>query len=112
MHSGVGSWPASRCLKGNFYFIQCISNTSAYIRKKAILTSIKLVKRVPEYIPEFLPKIATCLEEKSHGVLLSCLAFLENVMQIDESYSQQLVELVPKIARAYRMIAQDHNAEY
>jgi hypothetical protein len=33
-------------------------------------------------------------------------------MQIDESYSQQLVELVPKIARAYRTIAQDHNAEY
>jgi len=41
--------------------MQCISNTSAYIRKKAILTSIKLVKRVPEYIPEFLPKISTCL---------------------------------------------------
>jgi vesicle coat complex subunit len=41
--------------------LKCISNTSAYIRKKAILTSIKLVKRVPEYIPEFLPKISTCL---------------------------------------------------
>lgn len=33
-------------------------------------------------------------------------------MQIDESYSQQLVELVPKIGKAYRLIAQDHNAEY
>jgi AP-1 complex subunit gamma-1 len=92
--------------------LKCIANNSAYIRKKAILTSIKIVRRVPDYIPEFLPKIATCLEEKSHGVLLSCMAFLENVMQIDESYAGQLVELVPKISRAYRLIAQEHNAEY
>jgi AP-1 complex subunit gamma-1 len=33
-------------------------------------------------------------------------------MQIDESYCQQLVELVPKISKAYRNIANDHNAEY
>jgi vesicle coat complex subunit len=41
--------------------LKCIGNNSAYIRKKAILTSIKIVKRVPEYITEFLPKISTCL---------------------------------------------------
>lgn len=63
--------------------MQCCSNSSAYIRKKAILTSIKIIKRVPEYINEFLDKVSTCLEEKSHGVLLGCMAFLENVMQVD-----------------------------
>lgn len=40
------------------------------------------------------------------------MAFLESVIQIDESYAAQLVELVPKIARAYRLIAQEHNVEY
>jgi hypothetical protein len=56
-----------------------------------------------------MPKISTCLEEKSHGVLLSCMAFLENVVQLDESFAPQLVDLVPKIARAYRLISQEHN---
>jgi len=34
------------------------------------------------------------------------MAFLENVIQVDESFTNNLVELVPKIARAYRLIAQ------
>ena len=40
------------------------------------------------------------------------MAFLENIIQLDESYVDQLVGLVPKIARAYRLIAQEHNVEY
>lgn len=92
--------------------LKCISNNSAYIRKKAILTAIKIIKKSPEYISEFLPKISSCLEEKSHGVLLACMAFLENVLQLDDNCVGQLVELVPKIARAYRLIAQEHNNEY
>jgi len=92
--------------------LKCCSNSSAYIRKKAILTSIKIIKRVPEYINEFLDKVSTCLEEKSHGVLLGCMAFLENVIQVDDSYTDKLIALVPKIARAYRLIAQEHNVEY
>lgn len=43
---------------------------------------------------------------------MSCMAFLENVIQIDEQYAPQLVDLVPKITRAYRLIAQEHNVEY
>ena len=41
--------------------------------------------------------------------MLSCMAFLENAIQTDESFTHSLVELVPKIARAYKMIAQEHN---
>lgn len=40
------------------------------------------------------------------------MAFFESVITIDESYAPQLVELIPKIARAYRLIAQEHNVEY
>jgi hypothetical protein len=87
-----------------------MNSNSAFIRKKSILTAIKIVKRVPEYISEFLPKISHCLEEKSHGVLLSCMAFLENAIAVDDSCAAQLIDYVPKIARAYRLVAQDHNS--
>ena len=97
MHGGVGSRPAPGCAEGTHLPTQCIGSNSAYIRKKAILTAIKIVKRVPVYIPEFLPKISTCFEEKSHGVLLGCTAFLENAISIDEAYIPQVVELLPKI---------------
>ena len=83
MHSWTRSWPSSRCAESNRLLTKCIGSNSAYIRKKAILTAIKIVKRVPVYIPEFLPKISICFEEKSHGVLLGCTAFLENAISID-----------------------------
>ena len=67
---------------------------------------------MPEYIPEFMPKISHCLEEKSHGVLLSCMSFLESALHVDEALAPHVVELVPKISRAYRLITQEHNAEY
>lgn len=97
MHSRTGTRPTSRCVESNRLLTQCIGSNSAYIRKKAILTAIKIVKRVPVYIPEFMPKISVCFEEKSHGVLLGCTAFLENAISIDESYIPQVVELLPKI---------------
>jgi len=40
------------------------------------------------------------------------MSFLEAILNIDESSAPQIVELVPKIARAYRLISQEHNAEY
>ena len=42
--------------------LKCIGNNNAYIRKKAILTSIRLIKKCPEFIPSFIPKIFSCLE--------------------------------------------------
>lgn len=42
--------------------LKCISNNSAYIRKKAILTAIRIIKKCPEYIPEFLAKVLNSLD--------------------------------------------------
>ena len=40
------------------------------------------------------------------------MAFLENAIQVDYTFANNFVELVPKIARAYRLIVQEHNSEY
>lgn len=40
------------------------------------------------------------------------MAFLESVIHLDDSFVPQLVDLIPKIAKAYRLIAQEHNVEY
>ena len=59
-----------------------------------------------------MPKISHCLDEKSHGVLLSCMSFLESALNVDEGLAPHIVELIPKITRAYRLITQEHNSEY
>jgi hypothetical protein len=64
---------------------QCVSSTSKFIKKKAILTSIKLLKKAPQFLSDFMPAILDSLDDKNHGVLLGAFAFLENVIALDEN---------------------------
>ena len=85
--------------------LKCVTSSNKFIRKKAILTSIKLLKKAPEYLSDFLPEIIKSLDDKNHGVLLGAFAFLENALSLDESKAEELVEHMPKIASVYRQIA-------
>jgi AP-1 complex subunit gamma-1 len=92
--------------------ITIISNASPYIKKKAILTSTKIIRRSPEFISEFMPKIEAALDEKQHGVLLGAMGFLETALVVDESQAPKLAKLVPKIGRVYRSVVTSSNPEY
>lgn len=92
--------------------LKCIENKSNYIKKKAILTAIKLIKKCPEFISEYLPKVIESLETKNHGVLLSCMAFFENVIVADQGYLNKIVSLAPKFTKIYRYIHSESNSDY
>jgi hypothetical protein len=62
-----------------------VGSTNKFIKKKAILTAIKLVKKAPQFLSDFMPLMLTALSEKNHGVLLGVFAFLENAIMLDES---------------------------
>lgn len=92
--------------------MKCMENKSNYIKKKAILTSIKLIKKAPEMIPDYLPKVIDSIETKNHGVLLSCLAFLENVILIDSNYANEVGSLAAKLYKIYKFISTESNSDY
>jgi AP-1 complex subunit gamma-1 len=56
--------------------------------------------------------VASCLEEKHHGVLLSSIAFMENALSIDENVVSDLVKCVPRIGRVYRMVVHETNSDF
>lgn len=92
--------------------LKCVENKSNYIKKKAILTAIKLIKKIPESISEYLPKIIDSIETRNHGVLLSCMAFLETVISLDNNYVNQIANLAPKLYKIYKYISMESNSDY
>ncbi|KAH3732114.1 clathrin-adaptor gamma chain [Pelomyxa schiedti] len=62
-----------------------LSSPNSYIRKKAGLAAIKVVRKCPQLAEVFLPKIGPALNEKHHGVLLS---FLTLILELCESNPQ------------------------
>lgn len=59
-----------------FTISQCVNSSSKFIKKKAILTAIKLLKKSPQFLSDYMPAIVDSLDDKNHGVLLGCFAFL------------------------------------
>eukprot|EP00899_Mesostigma_viride_P002184 jgi/Mesvir1/11967/Mv00286-RA.1 len=48
-----------------------LSNSNSYIRKKAALCAIRVIRKVPELIESFTDKVGILLKDRHHGVLLS-----------------------------------------
>ncbi len=76
------------------------------------MTAIKLLKKTPQFIPDFMPAIVESLDDKNHGVLLGAFAFLENILSLSTNHVEEIINLMPKVSQIYRQVVGDFNSEY
>ncbi|EFA84585.1 clathrin-adaptor gamma chain [Heterostelium album PN500] len=67
-----------------------LSNTNPYIRKKAALCAIRILRKVPDLIENYMPKIKQLLSERNHGVILTALTLI--------------IEMVPQFVRILKTL--------
>jgi AP-1 complex subunit gamma-1 len=60
-----------------------LSSTNPYIRKKAALCAIRIIRKVPELLEYFVPKIRELLNTKHHGVLLTGITLLIEMCRVE-----------------------------
>jgi AP-1 complex subunit gamma-1 len=89
-----------------------VGSSSKFIKKKAILTAIKLVKKAPQFLSDFMPHILATLKERNHGVLLGSFAFLENAIMLDESKVDEIINEMDEIMRIYYNVSTDVSSDY
>jgi len=56
--------------------IKLLGHSNAYIRKKATLCAIRTVRKVPELLDQFVPKVRPMLVERSHGILITAASLM------------------------------------
>ncbi|KAJ1968888.1 clathrin associated protein complex large subunit [Dimargaris xerosporica] len=81
-----------------------METSNSYIRKKAALCAVRIVRKVPELLDSFVEKTKHHLSEKNHGVLLSGLAL---AIQLCSQSSEALVQyraLVPNLVRQLKTL--------
>jgi AP-1 complex subunit gamma-1 len=78
-----------------------LSSTNSYIRKKAALCAIRISRKVPELLENFVSRTKALLNERNHGVLLTGVTLMIELCETDpanvEYFRKQ--QIVPVLVR-------------
>ncbi|CAM9703895.1 unnamed protein product [Pylaiella littoralis] len=78
------------------------AGSSSSIRKKAALCTIRVLKKCPELVEDFIERVVVLLVERSHGVVLCGVQLLIAILEIDKAHASALVKVVPSLVRLMR----------
>ncbi|GLB41882.1 putative adaptor protein complex AP-1 gamma subunit [Lyophyllum shimeji] len=95
--ANIASEEMSRDLANEIEKLLGSSNT--YIRKKAALCALRVIKKVPDITDHFVNKAKNLLTDRNHGVLLSAITLVTEMCQIDPSVLEEFRNAVPLLVR-------------
>ncbi|KAK7030732.1 AP-1 complex subunit gamma [Favolaschia claudopus] len=95
--ANIASEEMSRDLANEIEKLLGSSNT--YIRKKAALCALRVIKKVPELADHFTAKAKNLLTDRNHGVLLSSITLVTEMCQIDTAIRDEFRNAVPLLVR-------------
>ncbi|KAF8638955.1 hypothetical protein AX16_010429 [Volvariella volvacea WC 439] len=76
-----------------------LGSSNTYIRKKAALCALRVLKRVPELNDHFIAKAKNLLTDRNHGVLLTAITLVTEMCQIDPNILDEFRNAVPLLVR-------------
>ncbi|KAF8518046.1 gamma-adaptin [Hysterangium stoloniferum] len=76
-----------------------LGSSNTYIRKKAALCALRIVRKVPELIDHFTSKSKSLLSDRNHGVLLSGITLITEMCQADANCLEEFRNAVPLLIR-------------
>ncbi|KAI8898318.1 adaptin N terminal region-domain-containing protein [Globomyces pollinis-pini] len=84
----IASQEMSRDLSGEVE--RLLGNSNSYVRKKACLTALRIIRKVPDLADHFLERAVALLSERNHGVLLTGVTLLEQMCVDSEEIKQSV----------------------
>ncbi|KAG6909356.1 clathrin associated protein complex large subunit [Tephrocybe rancida] len=95
--ANIASEEMSRDLANEIEKLLGSSNT--YIRKKAALCALRVIKKVPDITDHFTTKAKNLLTDRNHGVLLSSITLVTEMCQVDPGVLEEFRNAVPLLVR-------------
>lgn len=83
-----------------------LESANPYIRKKAALCAIRVLKKVPDLIESFGEKAAELIADKNHGVILSGVTLMLHICELDAATLESYRAFVPNLCKVLRSLLQ------
>lgn len=90
-----------------------LGSSNSYIRKKAALCALRIVRRVPELADHFVNKTKSLLQDRNHGVLLAGLELAKALCAIDDGVRDEMRKAVPLLVKHLKnLLASNFSPEH
>ncbi|KAI7885398.1 Adaptor protein complex AP-1 gamma subunit [Lichtheimia hyalospora FSU 10163] len=76
-----------------------LGSSNTYIRKKAALCALRIIRRVPDLSENFLSRAKTLLNDRSHGVLVTGVTLVTEMCRQNPEYIEIFRKGVPLLVR-------------
>ncbi|KAI9440724.1 Adaptor protein complex AP-1 gamma subunit [Lactarius indigo] len=76
-----------------------LGSSNTYIRKKAALCALRVIKKVPDLSDHFTSKAKNLLADRNHGVLLTAITLVIDMVQADSGCLEEFRNAVPLLVR-------------
>ena len=83
-----------------------LKSANPYVRKKAALCTIRLLRKVPELVDTFVQHIVILLTDKNHNVLLTGVTLVTVVVEVSPEHTAKFSRLVPALVKILRKLLQ------
>eukprot|EP00977_Amphora_coffeiformis_P017926 scaffold6026_cov163-Amphora_coffeaeformis.AAC.6 len=103
-----------------------LKSNMAYLRKKACLAMARCLAKCPDMVEDFVDRIVSLLKDKNHGVLVTVVQLMTQVLMIDFRTAEEegedpydtpcrnsFLKVVPTLVRMLRnMLGSGYSADY
>jgi AP-1 complex subunit gamma-1 len=100
----IASHEMARDLSGEVE--RLLASPNSYVRKKACLTALRIIKKVPDLADHFLQAAQNLLNERNHGVLLTAVTLMEQMCLDSTEIAQELARHTSLLARQLKSLVQ------
>ncbi|KAI0720900.1 Adaptor protein complex AP-1 gamma subunit [Fomitopsis betulina] len=76
-----------------------LGSSNTYIRKKASLCALRVIRKVPDLSDHFIAKAKNLLADRNHGVLLTAITLVTEMCQTDATCLEEFRNAVPLLVR-------------
>jgi len=113
-HSNMFNVGLALCTLGNISSVEMardlsseveklLGNSNTYIRKKAALCALRIIRKVPDLMENYVIKANKLLnEEKNHAILLTGTTLLTEMCKMDKNVLNDTRKNVPRLVRILR----------
>ncbi|XP_074150397.1 AP-1 complex subunit gamma-like 2 isoform X2 [Sminthopsis crassicaudata] len=86
---------------------------SPYIRKKAVLAAVHMIRKVPELSDIFLPPCTQLLHERHHGILMGTITLITELCERSPAALTHFRRVVPQLVQILRtLVMSGYSAEH